>query len=245
MTTADIERLIAKYLDGQTTPEEEKRLALALNRQDIPVRWQAIAQMLGELTLGEALYDQVMAQRKHRRIRAWVLWGAAASVALLFLIRLLPHAEVADDVNTFATITEAPVPPIAEPIVREDMPLIAEAKPAPPIYPPIHNHIVKVAAEPFLAPAETEEQMEVTEDEMSAAPMPIVQEMAKADPKPIDIEALMQQCSAEMTEMEQAYREWKLEQSILRDELEIDITMKVLDVQCESYQHQKKANINI
>ena len=241
MSTADIEKLIAKYLDGQTTPEEEKRLALALNRQDIPARWQAIAQMLGELTLGEALYDQVMAQRKHRRIRAWVLWGAAASVALLFLIRLLPHAEVADDVNTFATITEAPVPPVAEPIGREEMPLIAEAKPAPPI----HNHIVKVAAEPSLAPAETEEQMEVTEDEMSAAPMPMVQEIAKADPKPIDIEALMQQCSAEMAEMEHACREWKLEQSILRDELEIDITMKVLDVQCESYQQQKKANINI
>ena len=59
MKDQDIERLINKYLEGETSPEEEQLLALELQRPDTPKEWQAIRLMLGELTLGEAEYDRI------------------------------------------------------------------------------------------------------------------------------------------------------------------------------------------
>ena len=67
MTNKDIQNLIDKYLAGETSPAEERQLALALQqRQDLPEDWQAVSMMLGELTLGEAEYDAIMAQRKQK-----------------------------------------------------------------------------------------------------------------------------------------------------------------------------------
>ncbi len=57
MTTKDINVQIERYLAGETTPEEERQLALEVTREDAPAEWRAIARMLGELTLGEAIYD--------------------------------------------------------------------------------------------------------------------------------------------------------------------------------------------
>lgn len=59
MKDKDIEQLINKYLEGETSPEEEQELALELQRPDIPQEWKAIRLMLGELTLGEAEYDRM------------------------------------------------------------------------------------------------------------------------------------------------------------------------------------------
>ncbi len=59
MKDKDIEQLINKYLEGETSPEEEQQLVLELQRPDIPEKWQAIRLMLGELTLGEAEYDRI------------------------------------------------------------------------------------------------------------------------------------------------------------------------------------------
>ena len=63
MTNKDIEQLINKYLDGETSPAEECQLARELQHADIPEEWQAIRLMLGELTLGEAEYDALLAER--------------------------------------------------------------------------------------------------------------------------------------------------------------------------------------
>ena len=60
MKDKDIQRLIDKYLEGLTSPAEELLLARELQRTDIPKEWQAIRLMLGELTLGEAEYDEMM-----------------------------------------------------------------------------------------------------------------------------------------------------------------------------------------
>lgn len=60
MTTKDIKDiniLIERYLAGKTTPDEERQLALEVASEDAPAEWRAIANMLGELTLGEAMYD--------------------------------------------------------------------------------------------------------------------------------------------------------------------------------------------
>ena len=60
MKDKDIQLLIDKYLDGATSPEEEKRLARELSRADVPLEWEAIKMMLGELAMGEAAYDEMM-----------------------------------------------------------------------------------------------------------------------------------------------------------------------------------------
>lgn len=104
MKQKDIEILIQKYLDGETTPEEEKTLALEVSRDDAPQEWKIIAEMLGELTVDEALYDKMMDERnkKPRIIKFWP-WVAAACVAALLVVFLAPP--------------KAPHPPKGEPLI--------------------------------------------------------------------------------------------------------------------------------
>jgi hypothetical protein len=91
MTYKDTERLIQKYLNGETTAEEERLLALEVSRDDAPDDWKVIAEMLGELTVDEALFDQMMAERtrKSRIVKLWP-WVAAACVAALLIVFLGP-----------------------------------------------------------------------------------------------------------------------------------------------------------
>jgi len=86
MTQQEIQQLIGRYLDGETTPEEELMLA-----QELP-EGHPIRMMLGELALGEAEYDRIMESRqpKARTIKMSWRWAAsiiavAASIALLFI----------------------------------------------------------------------------------------------------------------------------------------------------------------
>ena len=91
MTYKDTEILIQKYLNGETTAEEERMLALEVSRDDAPDDWKVIAEMLGELTVDEALFDQMMAERsrKSRIVKLWP-WVAAACVAALLIVFLSP-----------------------------------------------------------------------------------------------------------------------------------------------------------
>ncbi len=86
MTQQEIQQLIDRYLDGETSPEEELRLA-----QELP-EGHPVRMMLGELAQGEAEYDRIMESRqpKARTIRMTWRWAAsivaiAASIALLFI----------------------------------------------------------------------------------------------------------------------------------------------------------------
>lgn len=94
MTYKETEILIQKYLNGETTAEEERLLALEVSRKDAPDDWKVIAEMLGELTVDEALFDQIMVERKQklRIIRFWP-WVAAACVAALLIVFLGPPRE--------------------------------------------------------------------------------------------------------------------------------------------------------
>lgn len=107
MINKDIQQLIDRYLEGETSPEEEKVLARELLREDSsPARgevaedqrggsseWQAIRLMLGELAMGEAEYDAMMAKRqqtanqkaKARIVRMKWRWVAAAASLLLLI----------------------------------------------------------------------------------------------------------------------------------------------------------------
>ena len=89
MTNKDIQNLIDKYLAGETSPAEEQQLTLALQqRQDLPDDWQAVSMMLGELTLGEAEYDAIMAQRKEKPSALIIALRIVSSVAAIWLIGL-------------------------------------------------------------------------------------------------------------------------------------------------------------
>lgn len=94
MTRNETEILIKKYLNGETTAEEERMLALEVSREDAPEDWKIIAGMLGGLTIDEALFDQMMAERrqKPRIIRLWP-WLAAACVAALLIVFFGPPRE--------------------------------------------------------------------------------------------------------------------------------------------------------
>ena len=94
MTYNETEILIKKYLNGETTAEEERTLACEVAREDVPDDWKVIAGMLGELIIDEALFDQMMAERKSRpcNVRLWS-WVAAACVAAILIVFLGPPRE--------------------------------------------------------------------------------------------------------------------------------------------------------
>ena len=94
MTYQETEILIQKYLNGETTAEEEKLLALEVSREDAPDDRKVIAEMLGELTIDEAIFDKIMAERKQkpRIIRLWP-WVAAACVVAMLVVFLGPPKE--------------------------------------------------------------------------------------------------------------------------------------------------------
>ena len=91
MTNKEIQQLINKYLEGETSPEEERLLALALQGDDMPEEWKTIRLMLGELTMGEAEYDAIMEQRKQEQKKpsaVLVALRTITSVAAIYLVGL-------------------------------------------------------------------------------------------------------------------------------------------------------------
>ena len=88
MTNHEIQILIDKYLEGMTTPEEELTLARELQYPELPDDWQAIRMMLGELALGEAEYDDIMAQRKQKPSAIIIALRTISSIAAIMLIGL-------------------------------------------------------------------------------------------------------------------------------------------------------------
>ena len=88
MTNKEIQQLINKYLEGETSLEEERQLALELQGDDMPEEWQAIRLMLGELTMGEAEYDAIMEQRKEKPSAILIALRTISSIAAIYLVGL-------------------------------------------------------------------------------------------------------------------------------------------------------------
>ncbi len=91
MTNEDIQQLINRYLEGETSPEEERQLALELQSDNLPEEWQVIRLMLGELTIGEAKYNAIMEQRKENQRKPSALLiaiRAITSIAAIYLVGL-------------------------------------------------------------------------------------------------------------------------------------------------------------
>ena len=84
MNKNEVNKLIDKYLEGSTTPEEELQLAREVSRKDAPAEWKAIGVMLGQLAIDEAAYDEEMARRHSRSL--WtrrIGWAMAASIVIV------------------------------------------------------------------------------------------------------------------------------------------------------------------
>lgn len=96
MTNKHIQNLVDRYLAGETSPAEEQQLALALQqRQDLPEDWQAVSMMLGKLTLGEAEYDAIMAQRKAKPSALIIALRTISTIAAIWLVGLFFYQQTA------------------------------------------------------------------------------------------------------------------------------------------------------
>lgn len=108
MTYNETEQLIERYLAGETTPEEERQLALEVSRPDAPEDWRIIAEMLGTLTTDEVLYDQMMearhaATKTKTRLMSmkWVWTAAACLVAVAITVPLVWSRQSTPDVVAY------------------------------------------------------------------------------------------------------------------------------------------------
>ena len=112
MTNKEIQQLINKYLEGETSPEEERLLALALQGDDMPEEWQAIRLMLGELTMGEAEYDAIMKQRKEKPSAILIALRTISSIAAIYLVGLFFWLQQTPELKTATAYnTGKPTPP--------------------------------------------------------------------------------------------------------------------------------------
>ena len=112
MTNKEIQQLINKYLEGETSLEEERQLALALQGDDMPEEWQAIRLMLGELTMGEAEYDNIMEQRKEKPSAILIALRTISSIAAIYLVGLFFWLQQTPELKTeTAYNTSKPTPP--------------------------------------------------------------------------------------------------------------------------------------
>jgi hypothetical protein len=115
MTNKEIQQLINKYLEGETSPEEERLLALALQGDDMPEEWQAIRLMLGELSMGEAEYDTIMEQRKQEQKKPSAILVALrtiTSVAAIYLVGLFFWLQQTPEIKTGTAYNQGkPTPP--------------------------------------------------------------------------------------------------------------------------------------
>ena len=96
MTNKQIQHLIDKYLASETSPAEERQLTLALHQhQELPEEWQAVSLVLGELTLGEAEYDAIMAQRHQKPTPLIIALRTVSVIAAAWLIGLFLYQQIA------------------------------------------------------------------------------------------------------------------------------------------------------
>ena len=190
----ETEILIQKYLNGETTAEEERRLALEVSREDAPDDWKVIAEMLGELTVDEALFDKIMAERKQkpRFIRLWP-WVAAACVAALLVVFLGPPREETSTLPQVAKVEPKKIELEAkavEPVpVTVEKEIAAEPTPAKRV---VAKAVAKPRKENVMPEQDVQEPQKQPEEiiEPIAEPMGSTNDIAQVEeisqPDPID-----------------------------------------------------------
>ena len=222
MTQQEVNRLIDLYMEGKTSPEEEHQLAIEVNRPDAPAEWKIIAEMLGDLTLGEALYDQTMAERKRLQIRRYIGWGiaVAACLTLWFVLgKLVPETPQQD-----TTPQIAQQPPMVKPEEKEAPITLTPSSPATEqvAYTAPKKHIRRKHRQPASPIAE------MTEVENSKT-----------------IPELPQVSEEELAQVEKDYQMWQLKQAILMEKVELDAATMALNKKYEAYLEEYRNSIEI
>ena len=210
MTQQEVNRLIDRYMDGKTSLEEERQLAIEVNRPDAPAEWKIIAEMLGELTLGEALYDQTMAERKRIKIRRYVGWGiaVAACLTLWFVLgKLVPETP---QQNTTPQIAQRPT--VVKPEEKKETPVLTPAAPA----------VEQVA---YTAPAKRMKR------KPRRQAIPVMAATVETEMVP----ELPQVSEEELAQVEKDYQMWQVKQAILMEKIEMDAATMALNKKYEAY----------
>ena len=222
MTQQEVNRLIDLYMEGKTSPEEEHQLAIEVNRSDAPAEWKIIAEMLGDLTLGEALYDQTMAERKRLQIRRYIGWGiaVAACLTLWFVLgKLVPETPQQD---TTSQIVQQP--PVVKPEEKEAPVTLTPSLPATEqvAYTAPKKHIRRKHRQP-------------------ASPIAEMTEVENSETIP----ELPQVSEEELAQVEKDYQMWQLKQAILMEKVELDAATMALNKKYEAYLEEYRNSIEI
>ena len=222
MTQKDVNRLIDKYMEGETTPQEERQLAIEVNRPDAPAEWKIIAEMLGELTLGEAFYDQTMAERKRVRIRRYIGWSIAAVAACLTLWFVLGKLSI-------PTLQQDTAPQIAQqpkPVVKPE----AKEKEVSTVLTPASPAEEQVA---YNAPTKR-----IKKHRKNARP--VVEEVVEEE-----VPMLPEVSEEELAQVERNFQMWQLEQAFLVEQIELDAATAALNKQYKEYLAEARNTIEI
>lgn len=237
MTVEETNRLIDKYLEGLTSPEEEQRLALEVSGPDVPQEWLIIRDMLGELTVGEAIYNKVVKSRKRRRWLSYGGWGIAASVALGLVIGSLLPMESADEVGA-DVVNKGQVAQVAMPETADTVSHVEEVVPDPNI--PLTKQVEEKAAPPkrLLAKAAEGKAAE------SPSPTPTKETTGEEAPSAIEIVSA-QVTEADLAQVESNYEKWRLKQAIIHEGIELEIATRELNRKYEAYLAENVIEIEI
>ena len=222
MTQKDVNRLIDKYMEGETTPQEERQLAIEVNRPDAPAEWKVIAEMLGDLTLGEAFYDQTMAERKRVRIRRYIGWSIAAVAACLTLWFVLGKLSI-------PTLQQDTAPQIAQqpkPVVKPE----AKEKEVSTVLTPASPAEEQVA---YNAPTKR-----IKKHRKNARP--VVEEVVEEE-----VPMLPEVSEEELAQVERNFQMWQLEQAFLVEQIELDAATAALNKQYKEYLAEARNTIEI
>ena len=105
----DIKQLTRRFMDGQTTIEEEDRLAAYYRTHDVPEEWREYKEMFAYFDAGMPLGDDKPAARPMRRpLRVW-LGAAAAAAVVVMAVMLWPRNEMTAPEIMPQTAMTAPV----------------------------------------------------------------------------------------------------------------------------------------
>ena len=223
MTQQEVNQLIEKYMEGKTSLEEERQLTLEVNRPDAPAEWKIVAEMLGELTWGEALYDQEMKERKSVRLHRYIGWSMAAVAACLTLWFVL---------GKFSTPTpqQDMTPQIAQQSTQMVKPEVPEEKEVPPVVTSTSPAVEQMAYNP---PAKR-----VKKHRRPARPAVEVVEQE-------ELPELPEVSEEELEQMARNCQMWQLKQALLVEQVELDAATAALNKKYEAYLAEARNNIEI
>lgn len=223
MTQQEVNRLIEKYMDGKTSLEEERQLAIEVNCPNAPAEWKIVAEMLGELTLGESLYDQEMKERKRVRLHRYIGWSVAAVAACLTLWFVLGKFS--------APIPQQDMTPqIAQQPTQMVKPEVPEEKEVPTVLTPASPTVEQVAYTP---PAKR-----VKKHRRPVRPAVEVVEQE-------DIPILPEVSEEELAQVERNFQMWQLKQAFLVEQVELDAATATLNKKYEAYLAEARNSIEI